>query len=178
MNGEHPTDQFYSAFGLDKGIRLPENVQAYVRDSFDKARSSYGKATAYTKENVKVFEEVLTATQESAKTIGEKVLRNVEANAEAAFAAAEAIARAKTLPEMFRLQAEFLQKQFSAASTQGKELLELSSKHAQESIRTAQFCCCEKLRAPQQGWLTVHVVVSDHQGQGWGMWTNQCGTRP
>jgi len=134
LNGEHPTDQFYSAFGLDKGIRLPENVQAYVRDSFDKARSSYGKATAYTKENVKVFEEAPTATQENAKTIGEKVLRNVEANAEAAFAAAEAIARAKTLPEMFRLQAEFLQKQFSAASTQGKELLELSSKHAQESF--------------------------------------------
>jgi phasin family protein len=134
LNGEHLTDQFFNMFAFDNGIRFPENVQAHVQDSFEKARSYYGKATACAKGNVEVLEEAIGATQQSAKTLGEKVLSNAQANAEAFFNAAQAIARAKTLPELFRLQTEFVQQQLSAASKQGKELFELSSKHTQRSF--------------------------------------------
>ncbi len=80
-----------------------------MQDSFSKARESYEKATVCTKGGMEALEEAVVATQTNAKKIGEKVLRNVEANAEAAFEVAHALARAKTLPEFARLQSDFLQ---------------------------------------------------------------------
>ena len=51
-----------------------------------------------------------------AKTIGDKVLSHAEAAAEAAFDAAQGLARAKTLPEVAKLQAKFVQEQLAMAS--------------------------------------------------------------
>jgi hypothetical protein len=51
---------------------------------------------------------VLTA-QAGAKALGEKVISNADANADAALDAAQAIARARTLVEVARLQADFMQ---------------------------------------------------------------------
>ena len=72
------------------------------------------------KDNVKVLEEVMLATHAGAKAIGEKVLQNSVVNTEAAFDAAQAIARAKTFPEAARLQANFVQQQLAVASSQTK----------------------------------------------------------
>ena len=113
-------------------MRIPENLQAYMQDSFSKARDSY--ATDCTKENMQALEEAIVATQANAKKIGEKVLRDFEANTEAAFDAAHALARAKTLPEVARLQSDFLQQQMSVVSAQGKEIFELSSKMTQQTL--------------------------------------------
>jgi hypothetical protein len=78
----------------------------------------------------------MVAAHAGAKSIGEKVLRNTEVNTEAAFEAAQAIARAKTVPEAMRLQTSFIQQQFAAAGAQSKELFELSAKVAQQTIET------------------------------------------
>ena len=78
----------------------------------------------------------MVAAHAGAKTIGEKILRNTETNAEAAFDAARAISRAGTLPEVVRLQTSFLQNQFAVASAQTKELFELSTKVAQQTFET------------------------------------------
>ena len=136
MNGEHLTHQFSSMFAFDKGMRIPENIQVYMHDSFSKARDSYEKATVYTKGNMQALEEAVVATQTNAKKLGENVLRNVEANVEAAFEAAHALASAKTLPEFARLQSDFLQQQMSVANAQSKELFELSTKITQQTFAT------------------------------------------
>lgn len=136
LNGEHLTHQFSTLFTFDKQMRIPENIQVYMQDSFSKARDSYEKATVYTKGSMEALEEAVVATQTNANKIGEKVLRNVEANAEAAFEVAHALARAKTLPEFARLQSDFLQQQMSAASAQSKELFELSTKMTQQTFAT------------------------------------------
>ncbi len=61
-------------------------------------------------------------------------MKNTEANTEAVFEAAKAIARAKTFPEALRLQTSFLQQQFTAAGAQSKELFELSTRsHSRRS---------------------------------------------
>lgn len=133
MNGKHP-DQFYEVFGFSKGIQIPPSVQDYVHHSVENARTSYEKATALTQRNVKVLEEAVTAAHEHARAIGDKVLRDAEINVTMAFNAAGDIARAKTLPELVRLQTEFVQSQLSAAGKQGKELFELSSKQIQNSF--------------------------------------------
>ena len=85
---------------------LPQDVQAFAEESLTKSRGVYEKMSALAKDNAKVVEELLGAAQAKAKTIGETIVDNAIANTEAAFAAAQAIARAKTLPEAARLQLE------------------------------------------------------------------------
>lgn len=124
-------EQFFSAA---KEARVPENVQAMMADGVAKTREAYEKATSVAKDQAKVAEEIMLAGQAGAKSIGSKLIENTVTNAEAAFDAAQAIARARTLPEAARLQAEFVQKQMATAGAQTRELFELSSRIAQQTF--------------------------------------------
>lgn len=130
------TRQAQEMFAAAKDARIPENVQAFAEDSVAKTRDAYNKMNSVAKDGVKVLEDVMLATHAGAKTIGEKMLRNAEANTEAVFDAAHAIAKAKTFPEVARLQQTFFQQQLAAASNQTKELFELSAKVAQQTFET------------------------------------------
>jgi phasin len=125
------TQEFFSAA---KDARIPEQVQAIAEDSVSKARETYGKFNTVAKDGAKVLEDVVAAYQAGAKSIGDKVLKNTETNTEAAFEAAAALARAKTLPEFLRLQTQFVQQQFTTVGAQSKELFELSTKVAQQTF--------------------------------------------
>ena len=127
------TQEFFSAA---KEARIPDQVQAIAEDSVSKARETYGKFNTVAKDNAKVLEDVFAAAQAGAKSIGDKVLKNTETNAEAAFDAAQALARAKTLPEFLRLQTQFVQQQMTTAGAQSKELFELSTKIAQQTFES------------------------------------------
>ncbi len=126
--------QAQEMFGAAKDARIPENVQAFAEESVAKTRDAYQKINAVAKDSVKVMEEVMMTAHAGARALGEKVLTNTSANTEAAFDAAQAIARARTLPEAARLQADFVQQQLAAASAQTKELFELSAKVARQTF--------------------------------------------
>ncbi|MGI9521798.1 MAG: phasin family protein [Hyphomicrobiaceae bacterium] len=130
------TRQAQEMFNVAKDARIPENFQALAEDGVEKSREAYQKLNAVAQENVKTAEEVMLATHAGTKAIGEKFMNNAAANAEAMFDAAQAIARAKTLPEAARLQADFVQQQTAAASAQTKELFELSTKVAKQTFET------------------------------------------
>ena len=123
-------------FNVAKEVRMPENVQALVADGVAKTREVYEKATSVAKDQAKVAEEMMLASQAGAKSIGTKIIENTAANAEAAFEAAQAIARARSLPEAAKLQAEFMQKQMTVAGAQTRELFELSSRIAQQTFQS------------------------------------------
>lgn len=127
------TQEFFTAA---KDARIPEQVQAMAEDSVSKARETYDKFTTVAKDGVKVIEEVMVTAQAGAKSIGDKVLKNTETNTAAVFDAAQAIARAKTVPELLRLQTAFVQQQMNAAGAQSKELFELSTKVAQQTLES------------------------------------------
>jgi phasin len=133
---EQFTRQAQDILAAAKDARIPENVQAFAEESVAKTREAYNKLSNVAKDNVKVLEEVMLATHAGAKAIGEKVLQNSVVNTEAAFDAAQAIARAKTFPEAVRLQANFVQQQLAVASSQTKELFELSTKVAKQTFET------------------------------------------
>lgn len=138
-------------FAAAKDARIPENVQAFAEDSVAKTKEVYTKLNSAAKDNAKVMEDVFVAAHAGAKSIGEKVLRNTEANAEAAFAAAASIARAKTLPEAIKLQTNYMQQQFAVAGAQTKELFELSTKVAQQTfqlVNSAATKTFEQLKTP------------------------------
>jgi hypothetical protein len=134
------TDQFarqaQEMFAAAKEARIPENVQAFAEDSVAKSREAYVKINAATQDGVKAMQELFLAAQASAKSFGEKMLHTASANAEAAFDAAEAIAKAKTVPEVARLQATFLQQQLATTTAQTKEFFELSNKIGRQTLES------------------------------------------
>jgi phasin len=133
---EQFTRQAQEIFNAAKDVRIPENVQAFVEESVAKTREAYNKLNATAKDGAKILEEVMLSAHAGAKAVGEKVLSNTAANTEAAFDAAQAIARARSLPEAARLQADYLQQQMAVASSQTKELLELSAKVTRQTFET------------------------------------------
>lgn len=130
------TRQAQDIFAAAKDARIPDNVQQFAEESVAKTREAYDRFSAVAKDNAKVAEGVFLTAQAGAKAIGEKVLHNTTLNTEAAFEAAQAIARAKTLPEVARLQANFFQQQFSVAGAQTKELFDLSTKVARQTFES------------------------------------------
>jgi phasin family protein len=133
---EQFTRQAQEMFNVAKDARIPENFQALAEDGVSKGREAYQQLNAAAKEQVKTAEEVMLAAHAGTKAIGEKVMTNTAANTEALFDAAQAIARAKTLPEAARLQADFFQQQAAAASAQTKELFELSAKVTKQTFES------------------------------------------
>ena len=130
------TRQAQEMFTAGKDAKVPENMSAFAEDAVAKSREVYHKFASAAKDNAKVVEDVLLTTQAGAKSIGEKIIANMLANTEAAFEAAQQIAKAKTFPEIARLQANYLQQQFAVAGSQTKELFELSSKVAKQTFET------------------------------------------
>jgi hypothetical protein len=130
------TRQAQDMLSAAKEARIPENVQAFAEDSVAKTRDAYAKMSAATQDGVKAMQEIMLVAQAGAQSLGEKVLHTATLNAEAAFDAAEAMAKAKTVPEMARLQASFVQAQIATASAQTKEFFELSNKIGRQTLES------------------------------------------
>jgi hypothetical protein len=128
--------QAQDMFAAAKEARIPENVKAFAEESVAKTRDAYAKINAATQDNVKAVEEIVLAAQAGAKSFGEKFLHAATVNAEAAFDAAEAMAKARTLPEVARVQADYFKQQLATASSQTKEFFELSSKISRQTLES------------------------------------------
>ena len=111
-------------------------VQAFAQDSVARAREAFAKWSAGTQSGIRAIDRVMLANQSGAKTIGDKVLSHAEAAAEAAFDAAQAIVRARSVPEAAKLQADFMQQQMAIAGAQTKELLELSTQITRQALES------------------------------------------
>ena len=133
---EQFTQQAQELFNVAKDTRIPENLQNMAEESVAKGRETYQRLNSAVQEQVKTAEEVMLATHASTKTISQKLMHNATSNTEAMFEAAHAIAQAKTVPEVARLQMDFFQQQAAAATTQAKELFELSTKVAKQTFET------------------------------------------
>ncbi|MGE3709059.1 MAG: phasin family protein [Hyphomicrobiaceae bacterium] len=136
MMNEQFARQAQDMFRVAQDAKIPENFQAFAEDSVAKTREAYQRMNSAAKDSAKVVEEVVLAAQAGAKTLGEKVFQNTAANTEAAFDAAKAMARARTLPEAARLQADYMQQQFAVAGEQTREFFELSTKVARETLES------------------------------------------
>ncbi|MEO0810758.1 MAG: phasin family protein, partial [Pseudomonadota bacterium] len=126
--------------------------QAMAEDGVAKSREAYQRMNVAAQEQFKNAEQVLLATHAGTKAIGEKMMHNAAANTEAMFNAAQSIARAKTVPEATRLQADYIQQQTSAATVQAKEIFDLSAKvtkQALEAINAAAAKSFETMKKPE-----------------------------
>ena len=119
-------------------VQVPENVAAIAQRGVAQSKELYTKGTAAAHDGAKAMTEIADTAWGSTKMLHEKMVQNVQANTEAAFAAAQAIAGAKSLPEIAQLQTQFLQAFSSQASEQTKEFFDLSTRAAQHVIEKMQ----------------------------------------
>ena len=133
---EQYTRQAQEMFNAAKDARIPQNVQVFAEDSVIKTREVVGKLTVVAKDNAKAVEGVMLSAQAGAKTIGEKIMNNTVANTESLFDAATAMSRARSLPEVAKLQADFMQQTMTIMSSQTKELFDLSGQIMKQTFET------------------------------------------
>ena len=141
-------EQFMNAA---KDARIPEQFQAMAEEGVNKSREAFDKISAAAKDQAKVAEDLMLASQAGARAIGAKIVDNTVNNTTAAFEAAQAIARAKTIPDATRLQAEFFQKQFALVGTQTQELFELSTRVAKQSFETVSSVATKSFEQVKKG---------------------------
>lgn len=105
--------------------QIPEVAQELAVDTVTKARAVYDTVHSAAKSGRKTLETFLQSAGSGARAVNSKVLDNIASNTEAAFEAAQAIARAETFLEAAQLHAKFVQQQFVTAGGQARELLDL-----------------------------------------------------
>jgi hypothetical protein len=138
---------FDQAEKLLKDLRVPENVQAVAQQSVVASKEAYSKAAAAAQDGAKVMTEIADTAWGSTKILHEKMVRNMAANAEAAFDAAQAIVAAKSLPEIAKLQSELVQKLAMQATEQAREFLDLSTRATQHLFETAQSAAARSFKS-------------------------------
>jgi hypothetical protein len=137
--------QASEVFGAAKNGRIPDSVQAFAEESVANTRQTYRMVDTLAKHGVKVLEDVVLAAQAGAKALGEKLMTNANANAEAVFDAARAIARARTLPEVARIQGDLMHHQLAVTNEQTKELLDISTNIAVQTLKTVNAAVSKTL---------------------------------
>ena len=100
MNQHAAQQMFGQAEKLFKDARVPEQVQAIAQEGVAKSRELYVKSTAAAQEGAKLMTEVAETAWSSTKVLNDKLTQNLTANTAAMFDAAQAMAKAGSLPEL------------------------------------------------------------------------------
>jgi len=147
MNQHAAQQMFGQAEKLFKDARVPEQVQAMAQEGVAKSRELYAKSSAADQEGAKLLTEVAETAWSSTKVLNDKFLQNVVANTEAMFDAAQAMARAGSLPEVAKLQGDYLQKVVATTSVQAKEFYDLSTRATQHLVETVQAAAGKSIKS-------------------------------
>lgn len=146
MNQHAAQQMFGQAEKLFKDARVPEQVQAMAQEGVAKSRELYVKSTAAAQESAKLLTEVAETAWSSTKVLNDKLVQNVTANTTAMFDAAQAMAKAGSLPEVAKLQGEYMQQMFATTSAQAKEFYDLSTRATQHLVETVQAAAGKSMK--------------------------------
>ena len=125
----------------------PGHVLALAEKSVTTSKEFYEKAAAAAHDGAKALTEIADAAWGSTKLLNEKLAQNLTANVEAAFAAAQQIAAAKSLPEIGKIQTEFVQKLSVQTTEQTKEMVDLSTRATQHLFEKAQAVASKSMKS-------------------------------
>ena len=133
--GKHVFDQ---ASKLFKDAAVHKNFQALSENAVATSKGFCDQATAAGLEQTKVLTDIADTAWGSTKMLNEKVAQNVISNMEATFSAVQLMAGAKSLPEIAKLQREFVQKFATQSMQQTTELFDLSTRASQQVLEKVQ----------------------------------------
>ncbi len=133
--GKHVFDQ---ASKLFKDAVVQKNFQALSENAVAASKGFCDQATAAGLEQTKVLTDIADTAWGSTKLLNEKVAEHVITNIEATFAAAQLMAGARSLPEIAKLQREFVQKLSAQSMLQTTELFDLSTRASQRVLENVR----------------------------------------
>ncbi|MGE3702682.1 MAG: phasin family protein [Hyphomicrobiaceae bacterium] len=141
--GKQVFDQTENFF---KDARVPDNLQAIAQQGVAASKELCTQAAASARDGTKVMTEIADSAWGSTKVLNEKWGQNVAANTEAFFSAAQAVASAKSLPEIAKLQSEFIQSFAARTVEQTKEFFDLSARATEHVFETMQSVAFKSMK--------------------------------
>ena len=133
--GKHVFDQ---ASKLFKDVVVQKNFQALSENAVAASKGFYDQATAAALGQTKALTDIADTAWGSTKILNEQVAQNVISNIDATFAAAQLMSGAKSLPEIAKLQREFLQNFAAQSMQQTTELFDLSTRASRNVLEKIQ----------------------------------------
>jgi hypothetical protein len=112
------------------------------------SKDLYDRSTAAAAESTRAVTEIADTTWGSMKMLRELAARNTADNVEIAFAAAREMARATSLVEIGRIQAQFMQALVAQATEQATQFIDLSTRATQHLLEKAHDATVESFKAP------------------------------
>ena len=133
--GKHVFDQ---ASKLFKDAVVQKNFQALSENIVAASKGFCDQASAAALGQTKALTDIADTAWGSTKILNEQVAQNVISNIEATFAAAQLMSGAKSLPEIAKLQREFLQNFAAQSMQQTTELFDLSTRASRNVLEKIQ----------------------------------------
>jgi len=118
--------------------RALEDAQAVAQEGFRWAQEFYRRSAAASHGGARLWVDVAETAWSSVKLLNDNVVRSLTANAEAAFDAAEACARADSLDTILALQGDFVRGLLTRTSEQTREFIDLSVRASQHLVETME----------------------------------------
>ena len=115
-------------------MAMPEAFRSAAESVVTQSREAYARSKDAMEDTVEMLEKSLDKAGEGSAAINRKVIDMVQTNVNSGFEFARDIAGARNVAEVFERQAAFARKQFETFASQAKEIGELSSKVATESV--------------------------------------------
>jgi phasin len=112
-----------------------ESIMIVAEQGVEQAKLAFNGYLQATKEAVSTFEDWVKANQAGAQGISKKAMSYAERNVLSAFEFAQKIVQANDIPELMRMQTEFVQSQIQVLTEQIKDLGETATKTAMESVK-------------------------------------------
>jgi len=146
MNQPVGKQAFDQAEKLFRETFNPGTVLAFAEKTVTTSKEFYEKAAAAAQDGAKALTEIADAAWGNTKLLNEKLAQNLTANVDVAFAAAQQLAAAKSLPEIGKIQSEFVQKLSAQATEQTKEIVDLSTRATQHLFEKAQAAASKSIK--------------------------------
>jgi hypothetical protein len=146
MNQPVAKEAFAQADKLFRDTFSASTALALAEKTVTTSKEFYDKAAAAAQDGAKALTEIADAAWGSTKLLNEKLAQNLTANVEAAFTAAQQLAAAKSLPEIGKIQSDFVQKLSAQATEQTKEMVDLSTRATQHLFEKAQAAASRTIK--------------------------------
>jgi hypothetical protein len=146
MNQPVAKEAFAQADKLFRDTFSASTVLAIAEKTVTTSKEFYEKAAAAAQDGAKALTEIADAYWGSTKLLNEKLAQNLTANVDVAFTAAQQLAAAKSLPEIGKIQSDFVQKLSAQATEQTKEMVDLSTRATQHLFEKAQAAASKTIK--------------------------------
>ena len=116
-------------------FEIPKEMRSMAEASLEQARKTFEKFVAAAQSTADTIEERNATVRASAKDVSGKAIAYAEKNVQASLDHAQLLLKAKDLPEVMRLQGEYVQAQMRALAEQTSEMGQVVGKAAMDAAK-------------------------------------------